>query len=36
MMTATAIRSSTLDAHDSVVLGGIAKAQLHVGDFHVV
>ena len=26
----------TLDAHDSVVLGGIAKAQLHVGDFHVV
>ena len=26
----------TLDAHDTVTLGGVLKAQLHVGDFHVV
>ncbi len=26
----------TLDAHDTVTIGGVLKAQLHVGDFHVV
>ncbi len=26
----------TLDAHDTITLGGVLKAQLHVGDFHVV
>ena len=25
-----------IDAHDTISLGGVLKAQLHVGDFHVV
>ena len=26
----------SIDAHDTITLGGVLKAQLHVGDFHVV
>ena len=26
----------TLDAHDTITLSGVLKAQLHVTDFHVV
>ncbi len=26
----------TLDGHDTVTLSGVLKAQLHVGDFHIV
>ncbi|HEY4985508.1 MAG TPA: hypothetical protein VII39_02715, partial [Bradyrhizobium sp.] len=26
----------TLDAHDTITLAGVLKAQLNVGDFHVV
>jgi hypothetical protein len=26
----------TLDAHDTITLSGILKAQLHVSDFHFV
>jgi hypothetical protein len=25
-----------IDAHDSITLNGVLKAQLHVSDFHVV
>ena len=25
-----------IDAHDTITLSGVLKAQLHVGDFHVV
>jgi hypothetical protein len=26
----------TLDAHDTITLSGVAKAQLHITDFHFV
>jgi hypothetical protein len=26
----------TVDAHDSITLSGVLKAQLHAADFHVV
>ena len=26
----------TVDAHDSITLTGVLKAQLHAGDFHIV
>jgi hypothetical protein len=25
-----------IDAHDSITLDGVAKAQLHTADFHIV